>query len=161
MNQFMRLALAEALGGMHTNQGGPFGAVIVLRAPGLTGAPQVIARAHNRVLATKDPTAHAEMEAIREASHALGRFDLSDCELYTTCEPCPMCLAAIYWAKIPRVHFGCTKEDAAQVGFADAHIHDIVRGKAKKEEVKMEPMDGQECREAFREWDQKADKGQY
>jgi guanine deaminase len=161
MNQFMRMALAEALGGMHANQGGPFGAVIVRHAPGLAGTPQVVARAHNRVLVSKDPTAHAEIEAIREASRALGKFDLSDCEIYTTCEPCPMCLAAIQWARIARINYGCTREQAAQAGFSDADIYDAIQGRPGSQSVTAVQLDARECGEAFREWEQKPDKVRY
>jgi guanine deaminase len=155
MNQYMRMALAEALGGMRANQGGPFGAVIV--APG----GRVVARAHNRVIATKDPTAHAEIEAIREASRALGRFDLSDCELYASSEPCPMCLAAILWARIPRIFYGCTHEQAGRAGFSDAEILDAVRGAKAARAVASEQMDEKECLIALREWEAKPDKVQY
>jgi guanine deaminase len=155
MNQYMRMALAEALGGMRANQGGPFGAVIV--APG----GRVVARAHNRVIATKDPTAHAEIEAIREASRALGSFDLSDCEIYASSEPCPMCLAAILWARIPRIFYGCTHEQASRAGFSDAEILDAVRGAAAAHPVASEQMDEKECLIAFREWEAKPDKVPY
>ncbi|MCX7039019.1 MAG: nucleoside deaminase [Spirochaetes bacterium] len=155
MNQYMRMALAEALGGMRANQGGPFGAVIV--APG----GRVVGRAHNRVIATKDPTAHAEIEAIREASRALGKFDLSDCEIYASSEPCPMCLAAILWARIPRIFYGCAHEQAARAGFSDADILDAVRGEAAAQPVASEQMDEKECLIAFREWEAKPDKVPY
>jgi len=155
MNQYMRMALAEALGGMRANQGGPFGAVIV--APG----GRVVARAHNRVIAAKDPTAHAEIEAIREASRALGKFDLSDCEIYASSEPCPMCLAAILWARIPRIFYGCAHEQAARAGFSDADILDALRGAAAARPVASEQMDEKECLIAFREWEAKPDKVPY
>jgi tRNA(Arg) A34 adenosine deaminase TadA len=97
-------------------EGGPFGAVIV--ADG-----RAVARGWNRVLLTKDPTAHAEIVAIREASRQLGRFHLEDCELYTSCEPCPMCLAAAYWARIPTIYYACTRADAAAAGFQDELLY--------------------------------------
>ena len=161
MNPFMRIALAEALGGMHTNEGGPFGAVIVQKTASPGAGPRLVARAHNRVIATKDPTAHAEIEAIREASHALGRFDLSDCEIYATCEPCPMCLAAIHWARIPMVYYGCGRVEAASAGFADEHISDVMRGVSSGSPVSSVQVDARECGEAFREWEQKPDKVRY
>jgi guanine deaminase len=161
MNQFMRMALAEALGGMHSNQGGPFGAVIVRHARGAAGTPQVVARAHNKVIITKDPTAHAEIEAIRDASRALGTFDLSDCEIYTTCEPCPMCLGAIHWARIRRITYGCTREQAASAGFSDADIYEAIQGKREAEPLVATQLDARECEEAFREWAQKQDKTPY
>jgi len=151
----MRMALAEALGGMRANQGGPFGAVIV--APG----GRVVARAHNRVIATKDPTAHAEIEAIREASRALGKFDLSDCVIYASSEPCPMCLSAILWARIPRILYGCTHEQAARAGFSDAEISDVVRGTSTARPVALEQLDEKECLIALREWEAKPDKVSY
>ena len=151
----MRMALAEALGGMRANQGGPFGAVIV--APG----GRVVARSHNRVIATKDPTAHAEIEAIREASRALGRFDLSDCAIYASSEPCPMCLAAILWARIPRIRYGCTHEQAARAGFSDADISDVIRGTSTAKPVAFEQLDEKECLIALREWEAKPDKVSY
>jgi guanine deaminase len=167
MNQYMRMALAEALGGMRAAEGGPFGAVIV--APG----GRVVARAHNRVIASKDPTAHAEIEAIREASAALGRFDLSDCEIYASSEPCPMCLAAILWARIPRVYYGCTHEEAEAAGFSDAAIAEVLKGKPRPGReggagrgrtggaLEMTRVDGAECSIALKEWQAKADRIQY
>jgi guanine deaminase len=155
MNQYMRMALAEALGGMRANQGGPFGAVIV------AAGDRVVARAHNRVIATKDPTAHAEIEAIREAARALAKFDLSDCEIYASSEPCPMCLAAILWARIPRVYYGCTHDEAEKAGFADAEIAAALGGAAGNRPVELVQMDGQECRLALREWEAKTDKVPY
>jgi guanine deaminase len=155
MNQYMRMALAEALGGMRAGQGGPFGAVVV--APG----GRVAGRAHNRVIATKDPTAHAEIEAIREASRELGRFDLSDCEVYASSEPCPMCLAAILWARIPRVYYGCSHAEAAEAGFSDEAIAGVLRGEAGASPVELVRVDAAECRMALAEWAAKEDKVQY
>ena len=155
MDQYMRMALAEALGGMRANQGGPFGAVIV--APG----GRVVARAHNRVIATKDPTAHAEIEAIREASRALGKFDLSDCVIYASSEPCPMCLSAILWARIPRILYGCTHEQAARAGFSDAEISDVIRGTSTARPVALAQLDEKEGSIALREWEAKPDKVSY
>jgi guanine deaminase len=155
MNQYMRMALAEALGGMRAGQGGPFGAVVV--APG----GRVAGRAHNRVIATKDPTAHAEIEAIREASRELGRFDLSDCEIYASSEPCPMCLAAILWARIPRVYYGCSHAEASEAGFSDEAIADVLRGEAGASPVELVRVDAAECRMALAEWAAKEDKVQY
>lgn len=151
----MRMALAEALGGMRANQGGPFGAVIVAEGG------RVVARAHNRVIATKDPTAHAEIEAIREASRALGTFDLSDCVIYASSEPCPMCLAAILWARIPRILYGCTHEQAAAAGFADEDIAGVIRGTSAASPVSLEQLDEKECLIALREWEAKPDKVPY
>lgn len=113
---FMREAVAAAQEGVSRQAGGPFGAVIVQHG-------RIIARASNRVIRDRDPTAHAEVNAIREACRVLGRFHLEECELYTTCEPCPMCLGAIYWARLRAVHFAATRDDAAAVGFSDAAIY--------------------------------------
>lgn len=117
--EFMKVSIEEAYKGMKMNEGGPFGAVIVRQG-------KIISRAHNQVIGTKDPTAHAEIQAIRQAAAALGRFELSDCEIYTTCEPCPMCLGAIFWARISRLFFGCTRSDAAAAGFTDEAIYEAI-----------------------------------
>lgn len=150
----MQQAVAEAARGMENNQGGPFGAVIVR-------AGKIIARAHNEVIGSHDPTAHAEILAIRRAGKKLGRFDLSDCELYTTCEPCPMCLAAIYWARIKSMCYGCTKDDAAAIDFADKHIYRILSGQAQQTELVSRQLGREQCLPLFRAWEKKADKIMY
>ena len=154
MNQFMEIAIEEAQKGLRANAGGPFGVVIVRN-------DKVIARSHNRVLETNDPTAHAEINAIREASEKLNTFDLSDCEIYSSCEPCPMCLAAIHWAKITKLYYGCTQKDAAEIGFDDQFIYDVIRGTAEKPQVKSIQIDHDECLKPFMEWEEKEDKIQY
>ena len=116
----MRRAIALALDNVRSGRGGPFAALVVK-----DGA--VVAEAANCVTTTNDPTAHAEVVAIREACHKLGDFQLSDCDLYTTCEPCPMCLGAIYWARPTRVFYACVAADAAAAGFDDAFIYDELR----------------------------------
>ena len=108
-DDFMNEAIAEAAAGVAAGEGGPFGAVVVKNG-------RVVARGHNQVVAHGDPTAHAEVQAIRAACRELGSFDLSGCEIYATCEPCPMCFAAIHWARLDRVRFGATRADAAAVG---------------------------------------------
>jgi guanine deaminase len=115
MLEALRLAEANVIGG----EGGPFGAVIVR-------AGQVIARGTNRVALRHDPTAHAEVVAIREACRVLGTFQLSGCEIYASCEPCPMCLGAIYWARLDRLYFAGTRADAARAGFDDSRIYDEI-----------------------------------
>lgn len=110
MEDFMKVAIDEARYGIHANHGGPFGAVIVKNG-------KVVARAHNTVLRDSDPTCHAEIQVIREASKVLNDFDLTDCELYTTGKPCPMCESAIKWAKIDKVYYGCDYNDAKEIGF--------------------------------------------
>ena len=113
----MQAASDEALSGVRDGHGGPFGAVVVR-------GDEVIGRGHNSVVTTTDPTAHAEVVAIRDACRRLGRFDLSDCDLYTTCEPCPMCYAAAWWARIRTIYYGCDRHDAAGAGFDDKAIYD-------------------------------------
>ena len=107
----------------------PFGAVIVKEG-------KIIAKGHNEVLGTNDPTAHAEIVVIRKASQKLDKFDLSDCEIYTTCEPCPMCMAAIMWARIEKIFYGCTAKDAQKIKFSDQDIYDYLKGKKIKQKLK-------------------------
>lgn len=154
MNDFLKAAVEEAMYGVENSHGGPFGAVIVKDN-------KIIARAHNQVILNNDPTDHAEMIAIRKAAKALGRFDLSDCELYTSCEPCPMCFSAIYWARINKVYYGCTREDAAGIGFDDNYIYDVIKGETNDKRVKFEQTDRDFCLEAFKKWQDKPDKIQY
>lgn len=154
MNEFMRAAVDEAHLGVKENHGGPFGAVIVKDG-------EIIARGHNQVLKTNDPTAHAEVVAIRNASHLLQRFDLSDCEIYSSCEPCPMCFAAIHWAKIRKLFFGCTQKDAAMIGFDDEFIYDVIKGKSVEKQVNVEMIDREECLKVFKIWEEKEDKRAY
>lgn len=123
MNPFMEIAKNMAENGMNHNEGGPFGAVIVDKEG------NVIAKANNRVLIDHDPTAHAEINAIRLACQKLKTYDLQDYILYTSCEPCPMCLSAIIWSNIQKVYFGCTKKDAANIGFRDDMIYEYFSGK--------------------------------
>jgi tRNA(Arg) A34 adenosine deaminase TadA len=150
----MREAIALAEKGVRLGQGGPFGCVIVRQG-------RVVGRAGNRVTSTNDPTAHAEVVAIREACAALQTFQLDDCELYTSCEPCPMCLGAIYWARIPRVYYGNTRGDAAAIGFDDAFIYDQIPLPPGERRVEMRPLLREEAQGAFREWAAKADKIRY
>ncbi|MCJ7611584.1 MAG: nucleoside deaminase [Candidatus Aminicenantes bacterium] len=139
---------------MNRNEGGPFGAVIIRN-------DRVVARAHNRVVKTHDPTAHAEVLAIRAASRTLGRFDLSDCVIVSTCEPCPMCLAAIYWAKIRRLYYGCTQEDAARIGFDDRYIYQVLKGQIKKPRLRSINIERDSCLKLFQAWSGKKDKVRY
>jgi len=154
IREFMTAAVREASRGMNNNEGGPFGAVVVQDG-------RIIARAHNRVIKTHDPTAHAEVEAIRKASKTLGRFDLSDCFIVSTCEPCPMCLAAIYWAKIRRLYFGCSNKDAARIGFDDRYIYQVLRGEIKGPRLKAIQTERDSCLPPFRAWEVKKDKIRY
>lgn len=150
----MKIAIEEALEGLKKNHGGPFGAVIVRNG-------KVIAKAHNEVIRKNDPTNHAEMMAIRKASAKLKRFDLSDCEIYSSCEPCPMCFSAIHWAKIKKLYYGCTEKDAAQIGFDDKFIYDVIKGTSKKKQVKLKQIDRKECLKPFKKWEEKENKVRY
>jgi guanine deaminase len=148
----MQIAHSEATKGMLANDGGPFGAVVVKDE-------KIIATAHNEVLKTNDPTAHAEITAIRRASEVLGSFELSGCDLYTTCYPCPMCLGAIYWARIDRVFYGATKEDAAHGGFDDKNFYEMIGG--QQSSVKLEQIDHEKNAQLFDEWLKKVDRKLY
>lgn len=149
MNKWMQQAYSEALNGMNTNEGGPFGAVIVKNN-------KIIASSHNKVLLTKDPTSHAEINVIREASHVLNSFDLSGCVLYTSCEPCPMCMGAIFWSRIDTVYYGATKQDAAKVGFDDALFYEMLKAPAKSS-INFIQMNQEENAELFKKWKNKGD----
>jgi guanine deaminase len=151
---FMREAIREAEAGMRAGRGGPFGCVIVRRG-------EIVARGHNRVTSTNDPTAHAEITAIREACRTLGTFSLEDCELYTSCEPCPMCLAAVYWARIPQLYYGNTRADAAAVGFDDDFIYQQIPLAAEKRSIAMAPLLRSEAIATFDAWRAKTDKVRY
>jgi guanine deaminase len=148
--KLMRRAVVQAFLGMRKNHGGPFGAVIVRDG-------EVIAKAHNMVLKTCDPTAHAEVVAIRRAASKLKTFDLSDCEIYSTCEPCPMCLAAIYWAGMRKVYFGCTRKDAEKIGFRDKRLYDLIK-KRKSPSLEKTKLERSECLKPFEEWTRKEDR---
>lgn len=145
MNEFIKIAKENAEKGIRKNEGGPFGAVIIDKQG------NIIANGNNKVLEEKDPTAHAEITAIREACKKLNTYDLSDYILYTSCEPCPMCLAAIIWANIKEVYYGCTKEDAAEIGFRDEAIYDFIKGK-NKTLLDLKQIDRDECIKTFEEY---------
>jgi guanine deaminase len=153
-DDFMRAALHLAADSVRSGRGGPFGCVIVRR-----GA--VVGRGQNVVTSTNDPTAHAEVVAIREAGRMLGTFQLTDCELYASCEPCPMCLAAIYWARIPTVYYGNTRADAAAIGFDDDFIYQQISLPPAERRLAMTPLLHTEAQAAFRVWVAKADKVRY
>ena len=153
MDNYLEQAINEAKSGMKKGDGGPFGAVIVMNG-------KVIAKAHNTVLKDNDPTAHAEINAIRKASKKIKNFDLSKCEIYTTCEPCPMCYSAIYWARIKKVTFGATRADAKAAGFDDAKIYNILKGKQKNNQFKTKQLNKAQCKKPFEEWN-KNNKQQY
>lgn len=135
---FMELAIKEAQEGIREGDGGPFGAVIVKDG-------KVVGKGHNMVIACNDPTAHGEMEAIRDACQRLNTFDLTGCELYTTSQPCPMCQCAIMWANIKKVYYGCTVEDADRIGFRDVEF--------ATQSPELIPMGRTECLEVFDEYE--------
>jgi tRNA(Arg) A34 adenosine deaminase TadA len=143
--EYMRQAIALAIDGVERGFGGPFGALIVR-------AGHVIGRGQNRVLVDNDPTAHAEVVAIREASAALGDFRLVDCTLYTSCEPCPMCLASAMWARLDRIVYAGSSEDAAAVGFDDAFFYDELEKPLGARALPMEQLLRQEAGPAFQAW---------
>ena len=136
------------------NGGGPFGAVIV-------NDGKVVATGVNRVTANNDPTAHAEVSAIRNACKKLKTFDLSGCEIYSSCEPCPMCLGAIYWSRIKKIYYGNSKADAKDIGFDDSFIYDELALPYGQRHVAMERLLGDEAIATFNEWKSKPDKTEY
>jgi guanine deaminase len=152
--ELMARAIQLSLEKMQEGNGGPFGAVI---ARG--GA--IIAEGWNQVTSANDPTAHAEVVAIRRACTALGRFDLYDCEIFTSCEPCPMCLGAIYWARLGRIWYGNTRQDAAAIGFDDEFLYREILKPIEARLIPTQQMMLQEARVAFEAWARKPDKVPY
>ena len=151
---YMREAIRLSLVQMRAGKGGPFGAVVVRKG-------KIIGRGFNLVTSTNDPTAHAEVVAIREACKKLKTFQLDECELYTSCEPCPMCLSAIYWARLKRVYFANTRKDAAKIQFDDDFLYREVGLPISKRSMPMKQFLRAEALLAFKEWDAKADKMRY
>jgi guanine deaminase len=153
-NVFMARAIELSVENVRSGRGGPFGAVIVQDGG-------IVAEGANQVTATNDPTAHAEVIAIREACRKLGIFELKDCELYTSCEPCPMCLGAIYWARLSRLYFASVAADASQAGFDDSFIyHEFARPHSERG-IPMVQMMREEALAGFRAWQEKSDKTLY
>lgn len=148
---FIKEAINEAFYGMKNNHGGPFGCVIVK-------GNEIVGRGHNSVIAQTDPTAHAEIVAIRDACRNLNRFQLEDCVLYTTCEPCPMCMAAIYWSRIKKVYFAVDRQDAAKIGFDDSLIYDELNLPTENRKVKMIELGKDDAMKLFEDWIKKPDK---
>ena len=142
---FMQEAIRLAEEGMRSKRGGPFGCVVVRRG-------EIVGRGNNRVTSTNDPTAHAEVTAIREACRELNTFQLADCELYTSCEPCPMCLGAIYWARPARVVYANTREDAAAVGFDDDFIYEEINAPMSERKIPFEHEEHAFAKEVFQQW---------
>ena len=150
----MARAIQLSIENVHSGRGGPFGAVVVRN-----GA--IIGEAANQVTSTHDPTAHAEVLAIRAACKKLGAFELLGCEIYTSCEPCPMCLGAIYWARLARVYFGNADADASKIGFDDSLIYREIAQPHSQRKIPMTQMMREEALTAFRAWENKRDKIEY
>jgi guanine deaminase len=150
----MRRAIALSAEKMRAGLGGPFGAIIARNG-------EVIAEGHNQVTSSNDPTAHAEVMAIRAACRQLGSFSLQGCEMYTSCEPCPMCLGAIYWARLELVYYANTRADAAKIGFDDDHIYREFDKPIDGRTVPFIQLGSEEARRIFREWLEKPDKIPY
>ena len=158
MNKYMEIAKELSEDNLKTNAGGPFGACIVKNG-------KVIGEGSNHVLCNNDPTAHAEIMAIRDACKNIGSYDLSNCELYTSCYPCPMCLSAIIWSNIKKVYYGNTKEDVANIGFRDDFIYNYIKELTTNvqgnENLKLEGIDREETIKTFNKFMEKSDKTIY
>jgi guanine deaminase len=154
LNPFMESAIALSIKAMRSGRGGPYGAVVVRDG-------EIIGRGMNEVTSLNDPTAHAEMTAIRQACDYVGDWNLEGCELYTSCEPCPMCMGAVYWARLDRIYYGNTKEVAARFGFNSQIFYDELALPRDQRQIPMEPLMGDEAISVFEEWDAQADKAEY
>jgi guanine deaminase len=146
IQQFMREAIRLSREGSETGKGGPFGAVLVKDK-------QIVGKGSNQVLLTNDPTAHAEVVAIRDACASLQAFHLEDCVLFTSCEPCPMCLGAIYWARIRKIYYANNRKDAANIGFSDDFIYQEIDLPVEKRHIPMEPLLREEALQVFQHWE--------
>ena len=152
-NEFMKRAIELSIESVNRG-GGPFGSIIVKDN-------NIVAEGSNKVTLTNDPTAHGEIVAIREACKKLNNFSLNDCELYSTCEPCPMCLSAIYWARIDKIYYANTRKDAQKIDFDDSLIYSELQKNINKRKIPMIQMMRNEALEAFELWDKKTDKVEY
>jgi len=150
----MKRAIALARKGMESNAGGPFGCVVVRYG-------EIISEGHNRVTSTNDPTAHAEVVAIREACTKLGSFQLDDCIIYTSCEPCPMCLGAIYWSRPKKVFYACSRSDAATIDFDDQFIYDELELDISGRKIPFDQILQEEAIKVFQDWGSKVDRTEY
>ncbi len=150
----MQKAIDLSKEGMENNEGGPFGCIIVKDG-------EIIATGNNKVTSTNDPTNHAEIVAIREACKKLDTYELSGCELYTSCEPCPMCLGAIYWSRVDNIYYANTKEDAKKIGFDDQFIHEELKKPINERKLKFEQISHEKAQKIFQEWEDKEDKIMY
>ncbi len=146
--EFIKRAIQLSEEGMDNHAGGPFGAVIVRNG-------EIVAEGYNHVTSTNDPTAHGEIVAIRRACENLNTFQLDDCVIYTSCEPCPMCLGAIYWARLQAVYYGNTKEDAAAIGFEDQFIYDEIDTQIENRKIKFINLERAEAQKVFKKWELK------
>ena len=151
---FMSEAVQSALKGMRNNEGGPFGCIVVKDG-------EIIGRGNNKVTSTNDPTAHAEVTAIRDACKNIDSFQLDGCIVYTSCEPCPMCLGAIYWARPDKVFYGSNQQDAAAIGFDDAFIYEEIPLPYEKRSIPFEQVGREIALEPFKKWAEKEDKIKY
>ena len=155
MNEFMDVAIDLSDDNFDNEYGGPFGACIVKDG-------KIIGKGINRVVKNNDPTAHAEIEAIRKACKSVDSYDLSGCELYTSCYPCPMCLSAIIWSNIKKVYYANTKEDAADIGFRDDYIYDFIKkGMSDKNILDLQELNREEAIKVFEEYKKDKDKIEY
>jgi tRNA(Arg) A34 adenosine deaminase TadA len=152
--KFMQEAIALAEKGILNNEGGPFGCVIVKD-------DKIIGRGNNKVTISNDPTAHAEIIAIREACKNLGSYQLEDCEIYSSCEPCPMCLGAIYWARPKVIYYGNSRKDAAKIGFDDSMIYDEISSDLTRRKIPVINICQKRANKTFAEWQQKENKKIY
>lgn len=151
---FMAEAIRVSIQMMRRGKGGPFGAVVVRKG-------RIVGKGWNQVTSANDPTAHAEVTAIRDACRRLKTFQLDDCELYTSCEPCPMCLSAMYWARLKKVYYANTRKDAADIDFDDDFIYTEISRPITKRKLPMKQMMRKEAMAAFEEWKNKVDKVKY
>jgi tRNA(Arg) A34 adenosine deaminase TadA len=154
VNRFMERAIALSIENVRSGEGGPFAALVVRDG-------SILASGINQVTTSLDPTAHAEVVAIRAACLAVQNFQLVDCELYTTCEPCPMCMGAIYWARLGKVFYANTREDAARIGFDDSFIYDQLSLPVQSRKIPMIQIMHDQALVAFREWEKSPNKIQY
>ena len=152
--QFMQEAVTAALKGMHNNEGGPFGCVVVKDG-------EIVGKGNNKVTSNNDPTAHAEVMAIRDACKNLNSFQLDGCEIYTSCEPCPMCFGAIYWARPDKVFYGCSQKDAAAIDFDDEFIYKEIELPYDQRSIPFEQLGRDIALEPFQKWSEKDDKTVY
>ena len=150
----MQEAIKMGIQGMNSNAGGPFGCVVVK-------GNEIVGRGHNKVISTNDPTAHAEVSAIRDACKNLNSFQLDDCEIYTSCEPCPMCLGAIYWARPAKIYYANNRQDAANIGFDDSLIYDEINKPLENRLINIECIGREDALKMFELWTTKIDKTAY